>query len=129
MIKRTLIGLSLLFCLVMTPALATAQSSGVFSIDEQCAKAPDSAVCQERNQSTNPISGSNGIVLNATRFIAVIAGVVSVIVIIISGIRFITSSGDPQSVTAARNTLLYAVIGLVVVIVAQALVAFIVTNI
>jgi hypothetical protein len=49
-----------------------------------------------------------------------IVGVVSVFVIIISGIKFITSSGDPASTTNARNTLLYAVIALFITVAAQA---------
>ncbi|MDO4684870.1 MAG: hypothetical protein Q4B06_04185 [Candidatus Saccharibacteria bacterium] len=58
-----------------------------------------------------------------------IAGAVAVIMIIIGGIRFVTSNGDASSVTAARHTILYAVIGLIVIILAYAIVNFVVSNI
>lgn len=46
----------------------------------------------------------------------VFVGVVAVFLIILSGIKFITSAGDPKQVEGARNTLTYAIIGLVVVL-------------
>jgi hypothetical protein len=107
-------------------AAAPVAQAQVLNIDEQCAKAPDSSVCQDRNVSSNPISGTSGIVVRVTQFIALATGVVAVIMIIISGVRFITSSGDPQTVNAAKNTILYAVIGIVIVILAQAIVLFVV---
>jgi hypothetical protein len=53
------------------------------------------------------------------------AGLVAVIFLIIGGIRYITSTGDSQRIKAAKDTILYAIIGLVVVIVARAIVGFV----
>lgn len=47
-----------------------------------------------------------------------LAGFVTVIVIVISGIQFITSSGNPEAAGAARSRLIYAIIGFVVIILA-----------
>ncbi len=55
-----------------------------------------------------------------------IVGVTAVIALIIAGIRYITSGGNPQSVTAAKNSILYAVIGIVVAVLAYAIVEFVV---
>lgn len=44
------------------------------------------------------------------------AGVVAVFLIIYSGIKFITSGGDPKQVEGARHTMTYAIIGLVVIL-------------
>ncbi len=52
-------------------------------------------------------------------------GAVSVIMIIIGGIRFILSRGDPQAAATARNTVMYAVIGLAVAVLAWAIVTFV----
>ncbi len=52
-------------------------------------------------------------------------GIVSVIMIIIGGIRYATSNGDSNQVTAAKNTIMYAVIGLVIAIFAYAIVYFV----
>ena len=51
------------------------------------------------------------------------------IVLIIGGIRYVISSGDSGQVQSAKNTILYAVVGLVVVIMAYAIVNFVVTNV
>lgn len=54
-----------------------------------------------------------------------IVGIIAVVMIIVGGIRYITSGGDSGNVTAAKNTILYAVIGLVVVALAQVIVQFV----
>lgn len=46
----------------------------------------------------------------------VFAGIVALILIVISGIKLITSSGDPKQVEGAKNTLTYAIIGLVIIL-------------
>lgn len=58
-----------------------------------------------------------------------LVGAVAVIFIIIGGLRYVTSNGNEKSVEAAKNTLLYAVIGLVVAIASYAIVQFVLTNI
>lgn len=130
MIKRLLITLASLFLIplaVTAPAFAQSQQI-LNNLDEQCAKALDSVVCKERNTANNPVSGTSGAVLRITRFIAIVAGVAAVIMIIISGLRFIMSHGDPQTVNGAKNTILYAVIGLVVIIVAQGIITLVVRS-
>ena len=54
-----------------------------------------------------------------------IIGAVSVIMIIYGGFRYITSGGDSNGVTAAKNTILYAIVGLVIVALAQIIVNFV----
>jgi hypothetical protein len=65
-------------------------------------------------------------VINTMLFIL---GMIAVIMIIIGGIRYTTSNGDSSQVKAAKDTILYAVVGLVVAILAFAIVNFVVTNI
>ena len=60
--------------------------------------------------------------------LSLIVGIVAVIVLIISGFRFITSGGDAQQVQGARNGIIYAIVGIVVVIFAQAIVAFVINR-
>lgn len=56
---------------------------------------------------------------------SLVVGVVAVIMIIIAGFKYITSGGDSGNVTSAKNTILYAIIGLVVVALSQFIVKFI----
>lgn len=63
------------------------------------------------------------IIVNALLFLI---GAVSVIMIIIGGIRYVTSNGDSSQITSAKNTIMYAVIGLIIALMAFAIVNFVV---
>lgn len=65
------------------------------------------------------------IVKNVINVILIILGMVAVIMIIIGGIRYTTSNGDSSQIKSAKDTILYAVVGLVVAIFAFAIVNFI----
>jgi hypothetical protein len=54
-----------------------------------------------------------------------VVGVIAVIMIIIGGLKYVTSGGDSSAVGSAKNTIIYALVGLVVVALAQALVKFV----
>lgn len=56
-------------------------------------------------------------------------GVVSVIMIIIGGLKYITSAGDSGNVSGAKNTILYAIIGLVIVALSQIIVRFVLAKV
>jgi hypothetical protein len=56
---------------------------------------------------------------------SIIVGAVAVIMIIYGGFRYITSGGDSNAVGGAKNTLIYAIIGLVIVALAQVIVHFV----
>jgi hypothetical protein len=58
-----------------------------------------------------------------------LAGIVAVLVIVIGGVRYTTANGDSSQIQAAKNTILYAVVGLVVVIMAAAITQFIIQNV
>lgn len=57
-----------------------------------------------------------------------VLGIVAVIYIIIGGINYMTSSGEPGKVKKARDTILYAVIGLIVCVLAFAIVNFVING-
>jgi len=57
--------------------------------------------------------------------ISFVAGIAAVIMIIVSGLKYITSGGDSGKVSSAKNTLIYALIGVVVAVLAQLLVHFV----
>jgi hypothetical protein len=58
-----------------------------------------------------------------------IAGITAVIILIIGGVGYILSTGDATRITKAKNTILYAIIGLIVVIIARAIVGFVVARV
>lgn len=70
----------------------------------------------------------NDLITKIVNILSVVVGIVAVIMIIIGGFRYITSGGKQESVTSAKNTILYAVIGLVIVALAQIIVHFVLKN-
>lgn len=97
--------------------------------EEACKNAPDSAFCKDEATKDNPLFGPTGIITRITQFANVVAGVIAVFVVTIGGLKYVMSSGDPQKLTSARNTILYGAIGIVVVVIAQSIVLFILKNI
>lgn len=71
--------------------------------------------------------GDTGVFKQVTNTILYIVGIIAVIMLIIGGIRYVTSGGDAKKVTDAKNTVLYAIIGLVIAFLAFAIVNFVVS--
>lgn len=129
-IKTLFLSLSALVFIGM-PVLAPAVASAA---DDQIQK----AVCYGANNliiSPNP-NGScpsdadqtnkvNNILTQIINIFSVIVGIIAVIMIIVGGFRYITSGGSSEKITAAKNTILYAIIGLVIVALAQIIVKFV----
>lgn len=67
----------------------------------------------------------NNIIETVINIFSLVVGVVAVIMIIVGGFRYITSGGDSNGVSAAKNTIVYAIIGLIIVAFAQIIVRFV----
>lgn len=87
-----------------------------------------STASQAASDANNPFFGSNGIITILIRQLMFVVGVASVIMIIIGAVRYITSAGQPQSAQAARNTIIYAVIGIIVALLGQLLVGLVLSQ-
>jgi len=61
--------------------------------------------------------------------LSIIVGIISVIMIIVAGFRFITSGGDSGQISSAKNTLIYAIVGLIIVALAQIIVKFVLSKV
>ena len=72
------------------------------------------------------IGGDKGLVKSVINIMLWAIGIISVIMIIIGGIRYATSNGDSNAASSAKNTILYSVVGLVIAIFAYAIVQFVV---
>lgn len=70
--------------------------------------------------------GETGIFHTITSTILYIVGIIAVIMLIMGGIRYVISGGDAKKVTDAKNTVLYALIGLIVAFLAFAIVNFVI---
>jgi cytochrome bd-type quinol oxidase subunit 2 len=78
--------------------------------------------------SADPSTKIDSTIANIVNIISLVVGVAAVIMIIVGGFRFITSGGNQESVKSAKNTILYAAIGLIVVALAQIVVRFVINQ-
>jgi len=78
-------------------------------------------------------SGSNKKLTNvlqlAVNILSFVVGFVAIIMIIISGFKYITSSGDSNNIASAKTTLIYAIVGLVIAALAQVIVRFTISHV
>lgn len=84
---------------------------------------------QACGSSCNTGTTVGGLFAGVANALIFLVGAVSVIMIIIGGLRYVLSNGDPKSTESAKNTILYAVIGIVVAIASFAIVNFVTTHI
>lgn len=66
------------------------------------------------------------VVAAVVQILSIVVGVAAVLVIIISGLKYVTSAGDSNKISSAKNTLVYALIGLAVAAFAQVLVRYVI---
>lgn len=125
--RRILLALLILTNLSfgLTPAMASAASFKNDACDglsqlggNPCANGGSGA--------TNKINSTVGSVVS---ILSLVVGIVAVIMIIVAGFKYITSNGDSGSISSAKTTLIYALVGLVVAALAQFLVHFVLNKV
>lgn len=106
--------------------LTTVTPVAAQSVFEQgCEEQPNSTICKNTRNSERKVST---FIQNIVSILMFALGAICVIVIIVGGIRYATADGDSGKITQAKNTILYAVVGLVVALLAYAITFFIVGN-
>jgi cytochrome bd-type quinol oxidase subunit 2 len=81
--------------------------------------------CDPASSAETATSQVNNIIKLVINLFSLIVGVVSVIMIIVGGLKYITSGGESSNISSAKNTIVYAIIGLVIVALAQFIVHFV----
>lgn len=84
------------------------------------------ARCVKSAEQPDSLFGVDGVFVKITNTALFLIGAISVIMLIYGGIRYTLSGGDSTAVTNAKNTILYAIIGIVVAILAFAAVQFVI---
>ncbi len=133
-IIATMSVLGLLFAPSLVPVAVGAQGNideclnssggGINNCTNIGAEATDPSASTEE-----PSEKVNRMIKLVINIFSLIVGVIAVIMIIIGGLKYITSGGDSGNITGAKNTILYAIIGLVVVALAQIIVRFVLTKV
>ena len=112
-LTQTLTGVGALLCLTTSRVLASA-----LSVQEGADAARADVMPTE-------LIGDNGVFNRLTSTILLIVGFISVIMLVYGGLRYILSGGDSKKVTDAKNTVLYAIIGLIISLLSYAIIKFV----
>ena len=131
MMKKALLTLAFLFCL-NSVLLGVATENRVFAAESNSNSAAKAEVCDGLGLTPDKVTGNceeKGVTISSVlkvvlNILSAIAAIAAIIMIMISGLRYITSGGDSAGVQGAKNTILYAIVGLVIVVIAQAIVQF-----
>lgn len=121
MIKRILISLSIILSVlvpaltVVTPSLAYADTKSQVCQGLGVA----GANCSDQNGAA---SGVNSLISTIVSILSMIVGVAAVIMLIIAGLKYATAGGDSNAIESAKNSIIYALVGLIVAALAQVLV-------
>jgi hypothetical protein len=133
MVNVILAFVSAFVVLVMSSSFAMAQTADL-DIKKLCASSEankNSSLCVGYNEGAsssetdNPLLNTLTVVINLLSFIA---GILAVIFVMYGGFKYIVSTGDAGKVTSAKNTILYALVGIVVVVISRLLILFILSK-
>lgn len=130
-LRKTIVAAVAAFALMVIPLAVPASVSAANQI-ENCLSG-GATLSLGDNAGSNCPAGTNNvgtqrvnnIITTIVNIFSAIVGVIAVIMIVYGGFKYITSGGDSGNVSSAKNTIIYAVIGLVVVALAQFIVQFV----
>lgn len=131
--RAIFISTLLIATLLLMPVMITGNVSAVTDtfnpIPEECQdpSLQGNTVCQPVTN-TDPVVGNDGIIMKIANIMAWFGAAIAVIMIMFAGFRLAKSSGDSSKVTQARETIIYALIGLVVIIAARFIVGFVISK-
>lgn len=131
MFKKVMAG----FVVVASMALVMTGLGVVSSLPAQAACDPKQGLegalkddCSRAPGQAKELDGNQGVITTIINTMLFIVGLLAVIMIIYAGIRFVTAHGDEKQVESARQTIIYSVVGLIVAILAYALVNWVFTQ-
>jgi hypothetical protein len=124
-IKTAIVGLLLVPALALGSMLIpmTASAADCTGTDIE-----SGAACAKGTGQATNLFGTGGIFQTITNTALFIIGAISVLMLIYGGIRYTISGGDAKNVEAAKSTIMYAIIGIVVALLAFAIVNFVLTS-
>lgn len=109
-----------------TPAPAAPQTNVLDPVCPTSGAGSTAHVCSSQNNTQ--IDGSGGIIVKTTRIVAVITGVASIIMIMVGGFKYVISQGESAEINSAKNTILYALVGLVISVSAPFIIGFVINR-
>jgi hypothetical protein len=122
--KRVFSGIAIAIAITVISLVAVNTASAQFNLGMA-----DGANAARGADQVADLFGAQGTFRTITNVMLFLVGAISVIMLIIGGLRYVVSGGDSSAVSGAKNTILYAIVGIVVAILAYAAVSFVISSI
>ena len=100
--------------------------AGIESINNYENPAAEGAKAVHANGTPSELLGVDGIFTKLANTVLYAVGIISVVMLIYGGLRYVVSGGDSKKVTDAKNTILYAIVGLIISILSFSIINFII---
>lgn len=125
--KKLLISLTLLFSPLFLAAVP------VFAADPlgpACSQAAGTDFCANKSSESNRslVDSQDSLLVKIAQTVILITAALSVVMVVVGGFRYVISNGDQNGVQSAKNTILYAIVGLVIAATAQIIVSFVLSR-
>jgi len=131
-VRSTIASLLAAAMLVAVPLAMPAMASAAANIQDSLCSGTGLNVDGGGNCASTTGQGTSHIdsfITDLVNIFSIVVGVVAVIMIIVGGFRYITSGGDSNNISSAKNTIIYAIIGLIIVALAQFIVQFVLNKV
>lgn len=130
--KKTLLALLAVSAVLLAPSLVHAQGGLEFDPESTTvnnvggcdagSSAAGSTLCSDISSTKNPLYGPDGVITKAGTIFSILTGIIATFILILAGLKYINSGGDPSKTASAKNSIIYASVGIVVAVMAQAIV-------
>lgn len=124
--KTFAIALSALSLVVLVGASLPHSAHAAVDVFQNCGSNSGTAVCKATD---DKLFGANSVWTNILNTLTFVTGAISALMIVIGGLRYTISGGDQGSISSAKNTILYAVVGLILSLMSYAIVNFVLTRV
>ncbi len=120
--KALRISLGVVLAVLVTGLFTLLSSHALYAISDMSIQAGVNAA--RGNSQPAELFGVGGIFTTITNVLLFVVGALSVVMVIVGGLRYVVSGGNSTAVTGAKNTILYAIVGILVAFLAYAAVNF-----
>lgn len=120
--KRLRMMIAILGIVAGLVAFTAPQTHAINVFSGSCSADPGAALCKSKSDN------ASNMIHNIINLLIYAVGIISVIMIVIGGLRYTLSGGDSSGLNSAKNTIMYAVVGLVVAVMAYAIVNFVIAR-
>lgn len=117
-------GKASIYLSTFVPVAALAQGTQV-QCDPKQGNITTGAQCAQANSQPSALFGDGGLFSTIANILIFLVGAIAVIMLIWGGLQYVISAGDSKRVESAKSTILYAIIGIVIAILAFAIVSFV----